>query len=281
MMPRSRRVALAVCFYTAISLVALAMVVPFLWMISTSLKRFEAIYILPIQWIPREISFQSYIDVLTIDTIAPFYRAFLNSLFVSLLTVFVTLGSSSAAAFAFAKFDFRHRDRLFLLFIATMMVPGAVTLIPNYLVLRQINLLGTFTGLALPSIYNIWAIFLIRQNIMSLPDAYFEAAVVDGGSTFTIYRRIVLPMSKTVLASLGVITFMGTWNDYLWPLVVLTGNPNKMTISLALNNINGRWGDHYEMLMAGSLISTIPIVLLYIVAQKYFESGLTVGGLKG
>ncbi|MGE5586542.1 MAG: carbohydrate ABC transporter permease [Bacillota bacterium] len=268
-----------VSFYLVISAVAFGMILPFFWMISTSLKEHEAVMILPIRWIPEKVSFQSYRDIFSISTMVPFHRAALNSLLVSIMATFVTLASTSMAAFALAKLDFRNRDRLFLVFLATMMVPGAVTMIPNYLVLRSLRLLNTFTGLVLPSIYNAWALFLLRQNIKAIPEAYFEAVLVDGGTAFTMYRHIVLPLAKPILATLGVLTFMGTWNDYLWPLIVLS-DPNKMTLTLALNNLNARWGEHWEMLMAGNLVSMVPIIIVYLAAQKYFETGITVGGLK-
>jgi len=277
MMPKVLRFLQKTVFYLLISGVAMAITLPFLWMISTSLKQDEAIMILPIRWIPRRISFQSYRDIFVIY---PLLRAALNSFTVSVLTTLITLLSASMAGFAFAKFDFWGKNQLFLLFLATMMVPGAVTMIPNFLVLRNLHLINTFAGLAIPSIYNVWALFLIRQNIMSLPEAFFEAAVIDGGSAFTLYARIVLPLVKPILATLAVITFMGTWNDFLWPLIVLSGDVTKMTLPLALNAINSRWGEHWNMLMAGNLISIMPIVVIYLLAQKYFESGISVGGLK-
>lgn len=278
MMPRIWFFCRKALFYLVISAVALVVILPFLWMISTSFKRAEAIMVLPIKWIPAQPSIQSYVDIFTQ---LPFFRAIANSLFVSILTTAVVIASSSMAAFAFAKFEFKHKEKLFMVFIATMMIPQAVVMIPNYLTLRSFRLIGSFTGLILPMLYNIWAVFLLRQNIMTIPEAYFEAAIVDGASTFTIFSRIVVPMSRTILATLTVITFMGTWNDFLWPLVILTGNPSKMTLPLALNNLNSRWGTRWEMLMAGNLVSLLPIVLIYLAAQKYFESGISVGSLKG
>jgi len=152
-------------------------------------------------------------------------------------------------------------------------------MIPNYLVLRTLRLTNTFTGLVLPSIYNAWALFLLRQNIMALPEPYFEAAIIDGATPFAVYRHVVLPLVKPILASLGVLTFMGTWNDYLWPLIMIS-DPEKMTLTLALGNLNSRWGQKWELLMAGNLISMLPIIITYVFAQKYFESGISVGGLK-
>ncbi|MEA4882422.1 MAG: carbohydrate ABC transporter permease [Clostridia bacterium] len=278
-MVRSARAFKTALFYVVISLIALVMILPFLWMISTSLKEAEAVMVLPIRWIPEKISLKAYRDLFTISTIIPFHRATLNSLIVSLLTTFVTLTSSSMAAFALAKFDFRRRDQILMLFVATMMVPQAVTMIPNYLVLRTLRLPNTFIGLVLPMIYNAWALFLLRQNIMAIPEPYFEAAIVDGAGPFTIYRHVVLPLAKPIIASLAVITFMGTWNDYLWPLIMIS-DPNKATLTLALGNLNSRWGQHWELLMAGDLVSMLPVVLVYILGQKYFESGISVGGLK-
>lgn len=278
-MRKSRLVWRTAVFYAVITAIAVLMALPFLWMISTSLKEHEAIMVLPIRWLPERISIQGYRDIFTISTMAPFHLAALNSLYVSVLTTFLTLASSSMAGFVFAKFRFKYRDQLFLLFLATMMVPGAVTMIPNYLILRDLHLLNTFTGLVLPSIYNAWALFLIRQNVMALPESYFEAVLIDGGGPLTMYRHIVLPLIRPIMAALGVLTFMGTWNDYLWPLIVIS-EPTKMTLTLALNNLNARWGQNWEMLMAGNLLSMVPIVILYLVAQKHFESGITVGGLK-
>ncbi len=268
-----------VLFYITISLVAFFMILPFLWMISTSLKESEAVMVLPIKWIPEKISFKAYKDLFTISTMVPFHRAAFNSLVVSILTTFLNLASASMAAFALAKFDFEARDRVLFAFLATMMVPGAVTMIPNYLVLRTLRLTNTFIGLVLPSIYNAWALFLLRQNILAVPDSYFEAAIIDGATPFAIYRHIVLPLVKPILASLGVLTFMGTWNDYLWPLIMIS-DPDKMTLTLALGNLNSRWGQRWELLMAGNLISMVPIIIVYAFAQKYFETGISVGGLK-
>lgn len=266
-------------FYVTITGLALAMVLPFFWTVSTSFKTHEAVMVLPIRWIPERPSLNSYREIFSISTMVPFHRAAFNSLVVSVMTTFVTLASTSTAAFVFAKISFRYRDQLFLIFVATMMVPAAVTMIPNYLVLRDLRLLNSFAGLVLPSMYNPWALFLLRQNIKAIPDAYFEAALIDGGSAFTMYRSIVLPLARPILAALAVLTFMGTWNDYLWPLIVLS-DPGKMTLTLALNNLNARWGENWELLMAGNVVSMVPIIILYLAAQKHFEAGITVGGLK-
>lgn len=153
-------------------------------------------------------------------------------------------------------------------------------MIPNFLVLRYLGLLNTYLGVLLPTAFNAFATFLLRQNIRVIPDAYSEAAIIDGASHFTIFRRIIIPLSRPALAALSVITFMGTWNDYLWPLIVLTDR-TKMTLPVGLGLLNTQYGNQYNLLMAGGLISMAPILLLYSVAQKYFEQGLSIGGIKG
>ncbi|HBG15996.1 MAG TPA: sugar ABC transporter permease, partial [Firmicutes bacterium] len=147
-------------------------------------------------------------------------------------------------------------------------------------VLKYLGLLNSFTGLMLPSIFNAFATFMLRQNMKSIPDAYIEAAELDGASQITIFFRIVLVLSKPVLATLAVITFMGAWNDYLWPLIILTER-TKMTLPIGLSLLNGQYSRRYNLLMAGALISLIPILMVYAFAQKYFEQGLSIGGIKG
>jgi multiple sugar transport system permease protein len=184
------------------------------------------------------------------------------------------------AAYVFAKIEFKGREKIFVLYLATLMIPGQVTMIPNFIILKYMGLLNTFTGLMLPSLINAFATFILRQNMRIIPDAYIEAAVIDGASHFTIFYRVVLPLSKPIIAALGIITFMGTWNSYLWPLIILTSK-NKMTLPVGLSLLSGQHGAEYNLLMAGSLISIIPILIVFLFTQKYFEKGLSLGGIKG
>ncbi|NMB01261.1 MAG: carbohydrate ABC transporter permease [Firmicutes bacterium] len=264
-------------FYVLATLIGFFNLVPFFWMISTSLKARKALLVLPIQWIPDAPSIEAYQRLFQLF---PFARAIWNSLFISITTTIIVMVSSSMAAYVFAKIPFKGRELLFTLFLMTMMIPGQVTMIPNFLVLRYLGLLNTYLGVLLPTIYNAFATFLLRQNIRVIPDAYSEAAIIDGASHFTIFWRIIVPLSKPILAALSVITFMGTWNDYLWPLIVLTDRA-KMTLPVGLGLLNTQYGNQYNLLMAGGLISMIPILLLYFLAQKYFEQGLSIGGIKG
>lgn len=253
------------------------MLVPFFWMVVTSLKERGALMVIPIQWWPEKISFKAYQELFSIDF--PFARSIANSLFVAGMVTFITVMSAAMAAYVFAKIDFRGREILFSLYLATMMIPSQVTMIPNYLVLKYLGLLNSFTGLMLPSIFNAFATFMLRQNMKSIPDAYLEAAELDGASHITIFFRIILALSKPALATLAVITFMGAWNDYLWPLIILTER-RKMTLPVGLSLLNGQYSSRYNLLMAGALISMIPILIVYAFAHRYFEQGLSIGGIK-
>ena len=264
-------------FYVCATVIGFLNMMPFFWMISTSLKARKALLVLPIQWIPESPSFEAYTRLFQLF---PFGRAILNSVFISVTTTVIVVMSSSMAAYVFAKIPFKGRELVFTLFLMTMMIPGQVTMIPNFLVLRYLGLLNTYLGVLLPTVFNAFATFLLRQNIRVIPDAYSEAAIIDGASHFTIFWRIIIPLSRPALAALSVITFMGTWNDYLWPLIVFTDR-TKMTLPVGLGLLNTQYGNQYNLLMAGGLISMAPILLLYSVAQKYFEQGLSIGGIKG
>ncbi|HDP78986.1 MAG TPA: carbohydrate ABC transporter permease, partial [Mesotoga infera] len=199
---------------------------------------------------------------------------------ISVLITFVTVMSACMAAYVFSKIKFRGREVLFGIYIATMMIPANITMIPNYLTLKHLSLLNSYVGIMLPSLFNAFGTFMIRQYMRTIPDDFVEAAVLDGASHFRIFFKMILPLSKPAVATLTVITFMGAWNDYLWPLIVLT-DKNKMTLPVGLSLLNGQHQSDYNMLMAGALISMIPILLIYTFAQRYFEQGLSVGGIKG
>jgi len=212
--------------------------------------------------------------------LVPFVQALWNTIFVAVTATVVTLVSSAMAAFAFSKISFRGREGLFGVYLATMMVPLQVTTIPLFILLSQLGLVGTFQGLLLPAVFNAFAVFMLRQNFQTIPDDYLDAAFIDGASRWRIFRSVILPMSQPIVAALVVILFMGTWNDYFWPLVILI-DPSKYTLTLVLSQLNGQYSTRYNILMAGSLLSMLPILAVYALAQKYFQSGLQLGGIKG
>ena len=266
-----------IIFYVISVALAVMVVIPFYWMIITSLKSKGALMALPIQWIPRHPTLQSYRKVFSLF---PFGKAILNSLFVCIAFTVITVLSSSMAAFAIAKIRFKGAGVFFRMYLMSMMIPTQITLIPLFIIMSRLNLTNTYTSVISPSIFSAFSIFLLVQNLRSLPDDFMEAARIDGASLWTTFFRVIMPMEKPVLATLVITTFMGAWNDYLWPLVMLS-DKNKMTLTLALNTLNGQYGTEYNVLMAGCLISMIPIIVVYIIAQTQMKQGITAGGVKG
>ena len=266
-----------IIFYVISVALAVMVVIPFYWMIITSLKSKGALMALPIQWIPRHPTLQSYRKVFSLF---PFGKAILNSLFVSITFTVITVLSSSMAAFAIAKIRFKGAGVFFRMYLMSMMIPTQITLIPLFIIMSRLNLTNTYTSVISPSIFSAFSIFLLVQNLRSLPDDFMEAARIDGASLWTTFFRVIMPMEKPALATLVITTFMGAWNDYLWLLVMLS-DKNKMTLTLALNTLNGQYGTEYNVLMAGCLISMIPIIVVYIIAQTQMKQGITAGGVKG
>lgn len=264
-------------YYIVGILLAVISVIPFLWMISTSLKARGALMSIPIEWIPKEPTLAAYEKVFSKF---PFFRAIGNSLFISVTYTVVTLLSASMAAFAFAKLRFPKSDLLLKVFLATMMIPTQVTIIPLFVVMNKLSLINTYGSVILPSIFRPFAVFLLVQQMRTIPNDYLDAASIDGASIFTIYRKVALPLCAPTLATLSITTFMESWNDYLWPLLMLT-DKNYMTLPIALSTLNGQFQTEYNVLCAGSLISMVPIILIYIFAQRYFENGMMAGGIKG
>ena len=267
----------AAAYYIAGALIAVLAAIPFLWMITTSLKARGALMSIPIEWIPKEPTLAAYVKVFSRF---PFFRTIGNSLFISVTYTLITLLSASMAAFAFAKLDFPRADTLLKIFLATMMIPTQVTMIPLFVVMNKMQLINTYSSVILPSIFRPFAIFLLVQQMRTIPNDYLDAARIDGASTFRVYFRVALPLCRPTLATLSITTFMEAWNDYLWPLLMLTDKA-KMTLPIALSTLNGQYSTEYNVLMAGSLISMVPIILVYIFAQKYFENGMMAGGIKG
>lgn len=275
-MTHKRRLSTAGYYIIGI-LIAVISLIPFAWMISTSLKARGALMSIPIEWIPKEPTLAAYEKVLTKF---PFLKTVANSLFISISYTIITLISASMAAFAFAKVRFPRADLLLKVFLATMMIPTQVTIIPLFVVMNKLGLINTYGSVLLPSIFRPFAVFLLVQQMRTIPNDYLDAASIDGASTFTVYRKVALPLCAPTLATLSITTFMESWNDYLWPLLMLT-DKSKMTLPIALSTLNGAYATEYNVLMAGSLISMVPIILIYIFAQKYFENGMMAGGIKG
>lgn len=264
-------------YYAAAILLALIALVPFVWMISTSFKNRGALMSIPIEWIPEEPTLDAYF---TVFERFPFLRAIGNSLLIAVCYTLLTLVSASMAAFAFTKIQFKGSGLLLGLYLATMMIPTQVTMIPLFVVMNQIGLINHYSSVILPAIFRPFAVFLLVQQMRTIPPDYMDAARIDGAGVWRIWRQVTLPLCAPALATLAVTNFMDSWNDYLWPLLMLTDKA-KMTLPIALSTLNGQYDTEYNVMMAGSLISMIPIILIYIFAQKYFKHGLMAGGVKG
>ena len=272
-----KRILGGVGYYIVAVLLAVIALVPFVWMISTSLKSRGALMSIPIEWIPAEPTLDAYGEVFSRF---PFLKTIGNSLFITCSFTLLTIISASMAAFAFAKIRFRGSRLVLGLYLATMMIPTQVTMIPLFVVMNKLGLIDSYASVILPGIFKPFAVFMLVQQMRAIPNDFLDAARIDGAGIFQVYRRIALPMCAPTIATLAVTTFMESWNDYLWPLLMLTDR-NKMTLPIALSTLNGQYNTEYNVLMAGSLISMIPIIVIYLCAQKQFKNGLMAGGIKG
>ncbi len=256
----------------------LVTLVPFLWMLGTSLKSSTEIIRLPPTLIPERPTLQSYRTIFT-DPRVPLARFYLNSLVVSVSVVAMILFTSSLAGFVFAKYQFFGKDLLFTLILATMMIPFQVTMIPAYLILVRLHLTDSLWGLIVPSATSAFGIFLMKQFIEGIPSELIDAARIDGASEFRIYTQIILPQMGPALATLGIFQFMGTWNDYLWPLIVIT-TTEKRTLPIMLTWYNSQHGARQDLSMAASVLVILPITIVYFLFQRWIVRGIALTGFK-
>ena len=277
-MATARKTLRIALFYLMLLVIVLFTVLPFLWMLSSSFKGSEAIRTIPIRWIPEHPTLEGYQRVFNMQGFS-FARSSLNSLLLAIACTIVAVGSAAMAAFVFAKLPFKGSNKLFGLYLATMMIPGTVTMVPNYIILRMLGLLDTYTGLILPSLANAFGVFLMRQSMMSVNDAYMESAYLDGASLYCVFFQIMLPMVMPTLSTMVLLSFMGSWNSYLWPLIVLTST-DKQTLQVVLGNMNGMYKNNEHVLMAGAVLTILPILIVYLVSQRYVDQGISLGGLK-
>ena len=256
---------------------AFLMLIPMIWMIITSLQTLNETRHFPPILVPSSIQWQNYTEVLQR---APFARWFLNTLVVTVVVVAGNLLFCSLAGYAFARIKFFGRDVVFILVLATLMIPFQVIMIPTFIIVRKLGLIDTLGALIVPNLAGAFGIFLLRQFFRSLPIELEEAARIDGASRLGVLFKIVLPLSGPVLATVAVITFLWTWNDFLWPLVTIY-NPGNMTLQLGLTTFQGAHQTNTHLLMAANVMSVIPVLFLFFVAQRFFIRGIATSGLKG
>jgi multiple sugar transport system permease protein len=265
--------------HTLIALGSIIFLFPFLWMISTSLTSGTELFKLPPQLIPDPIDGSAYAKLFA-DPSLPLGRWVLNSIVVSGSVMVLQVLSSAMAAYAFTRFSFWGRNVIFVLFLATLMVPFQVMVVPLFIELRYLGLLNSYAALIIPEIAMPFGVFLLRQAFLQLPRELEEAAFVDGAGHIRVFTQLVLPMSKPAIATVAVFSFMGSWNNFLWPLVVIN-SPDLMTLPLGLSSLSSRFVTDWNLLLAGATISVLPIVAVFLFAQRYILQGVAMSGLKG
>ena len=266
--------------YICLTLVGISMLMPFLWMLSTSLKEPQAIYTFPPEWIPDPAILTNYLKVWKV---VPFARFYLNSIFVALCVTMGQVMTSAFAAYAFARLKFPGRDKLFFGYLATMMIPFSVTMVPVYILMVHLRWIDTYKALILPAVFSAYGTFLLRQFFMTIPRDLEDAARIDGCSLFAVFWKIILPLSKPVLATLTTFTFMGSWNNFMWPLLV-TNSIEKKTLPIGLayfQEVYQYTQPDWGLLMSGSLLVMLPIIIVFVVNQRFFVEGIKLSGIKG
>lgn len=271
------RIVKKVVFHVVIYTVALATIAPFIWMVLTSVKDLGDIFVYPPKWLPSKIHLENYARAFQA---APFGRYYLNSIMVAVCVTLGQLATCSLAAYAFARLKFWGRDVIFYIFLGTMMIPYQVTMIPSFMVLHWLGWIDTYKALIVPGLASAFGTFLLRQFFLTIPKELEEAAYLDGCSKFKVLWRIIVPLSKPALATLAIFTFMGTFNDFIWALIVINSEELR-TVQLGLAIFRDRYITDWDLLMAGSVMATLPILLVFFFAQKYFIKGITLSGIKG
>lgn len=272
----------------ALAIVAVVMVLPFVWLVSSSLKGPTEILTLPPDWIPPDPRWENYSRIWQgtplergpLGARPPLLGAYLNSLFVTLTVTAAQLLTSSAAAFAFARLRFPARDKLFLGYLATMMIPAQVTIIPVFILLRQLGWLDSYQALIVPFVTSAYGTFLMRQYFLSIPRDLVDAAVIDGCGYFGVFAHVFLPLARPALATLSVLAFLATWNDFLWPLIVISSREH-MTLPLMLNHFMGQYGTDWTRLLPATVVALVPVIVVYLIGQRYITRGFVMSGIKG
>ncbi len=266
-----------VLIHLALIIGAIATIIPLAWMVSASFMPAGEATKFPPRLIPSHITLEHYRGLFTNLNLG---RAFLNSLFVAVIATILSLLFNSMAGYAFAKLRFRGRDRMFALLVAALAIPAQVAMLPLFLMLKSVGLVNTYAGVLIPYIATIYGIFLVRQFMVSIPDDLLAAARIDGASEWRIYWSVVMPVARPVLATLAIFTFMSAWNDFMWPLIILSDG-DKYTMPVAVANLVGEHAQDLELMMASAVLTIIPVLTLFFVLQKQYIAGMMAGSVKG
>jgi len=268
---------LAVVKYIVLLALAVLMLIPFVWMISSSLKTSIDVFSIPMKWIPETFHWENYVTIWSKVSLMTYFK---NTVVVALVVTFMQILTSSFAAYAFAKMQFKGRDLLFMCYIGTIAVPWQVYMVPQFIMMRSIGLFDTIWALVVLQSFSAFGVFLMRQFYLGIPNALSEAARIDGLSEYGIWFRIVLPLAKPAIATLCIFTFVNTWNDFMGPLIYLVSDANK-TIQIGLRRFIQAYTADYHLIMAASVCSLIPVGAVFLFLQRYFIEGIATTGVKG
>ncbi|QUL53186.1 carbohydrate ABC transporter permease [Paenibacillus tritici] len=271
------RISLMVLVYALLILTVLAMLVPYIWMLSSSLKLNKDVFSFPMQWIPSNPRWENFADIWTR---IPLGRFIYNTAKLSIIVTILQLLTSSFAAYAFSKLHFRGKNVIFLGYIATIAIPWQAYMVPQFILMRYMGLNNTHLAIILLQAFSAFGVFMMRQFYQGVPDELCEAARIDGLSEYGIWARIMLPLSKPALSTLTIFTFVATWNDFLGPMIYLTDTKLK-TIQIGLRMFISQYSAEYGLIMAASVVSIIPVVIVFLALQKYFVQGVAASGIKG
>jgi len=263
--------------YVVMAIAAVGLLLPFVWMIISSLKTNNQVFTVPVQWLPDPVVWQNYLDIWTRSDMTTWLG---NTLLLSVGVTFLQVFTGSFAAYGFARMRFPGRDVLFLVYIGTIAVPWQSYMIPQFVMLSDFGLANTLWSILLLQAFGAFGVFLMKQYFESIPESLNEAARIDGLSEWGIWRRIMLPLSVPAIASLTLLTFVNTWNDYLGPLIYLR-SPELWTVQLGLKTFISQYNAEYALIMTGSVLSVLPIAVIFLLGQRYFVEGIATTGVKG
>lgn len=256
---------------------SLLVVVPFVWMLFSSFKRIDEFYILPPRILPESFSLANYIKLF--DRVS-FGKYYFNSIFVTTVQVLLNIVIITTAGYGFAKYEFKGKMFIFTVILATTMIPWVATIIPLYILAYKAHAYDTYFGLIFPGLADAYSIFLARNFIQTIPTSFIEAARIDGGGEFLIFRKVVLPQVRPVIAVITITKFIGSWNAFQWPLLIV-GSDALRTLPLGVAKLSSQYNDQYDLKMAAAALAIIPVLIVYIAFQKYFVQGITLSGVKG
>jgi len=262
--------------YIVLSIGAFSMAIPFIWMLSTAFKTPSQVFVIPPKWIPSPIITDNFKKLFSL---MPFGRYYFNSIFVSVTGTFGRLLLAILTAYAFSWLEFPGRDKIFILYLATMMIPFHVRLVPMFLIMRALRWLDTYYVLIIPGLFSVYAAFLLRQFFLGIHRDLIDAATIDGCNSWTILWRIVVPLSTPAIGALGIFTFLDEWNSFMWPLIMTSSNKMRV-IPVGLAFLQDQYYTDYTILMAGAVLALVPVIIVFLAFQRYFVRGIVLSGLK-